>query len=127
MPGDWWLKKSNYFMYMMRELTAVFAAVWLLIFLAHLPEMGAGGSNLAAYNAWWEFITSPGWVIFSLVALVFVFYHAITWFLLTGTVLYVRLGKEPIPKPLIVGSMFAAWLGVSAILAFIISYSAIGG
>jgi fumarate reductase subunit C len=127
MPAGWWLGHGRYFMYMMRELSAVFAALWLVFFLAQIPQIGAGAANLAAYVAWLDFIRSPGWVIFSVVTLVFVLYHAFTWFNLMGTVLYVRLGKTPIPGSAIVGLMFVAWAGISLIIALIIMTPFVGG
>lgn len=127
MPSDWWLKKTHYFMYMMRELSAVFAALWVVLFLAQIPAMASGGTNLPAFVKWLDFIHSPGWVVFSMVALVFVLYHAFTWFNLMGTVLYVRMGKTPMPGSLIIGAMFAVWLGVSIIIYLIIYTPQIGG
>jgi fumarate reductase subunit C len=127
MPKDWWLHHRRYFMYMMRELTAVFAALWVVLFLAQLPSMGAGPGNQAAFTAWLDFIRSPGWVSFSLVTLIFVLYHAFTWFKLMGTVMYVRLGTTPIPGSAIVGLMFLAWGGASLVIALIIMTPFVGG
>ena len=50
MPSDWWLKNKRYFAYMLRELTAVFAALWVLLFLVQIPMMSAGAQNLPVYN-----------------------------------------------------------------------------
>lgn len=127
MPADWWLKRTHYFMYMMRELSAVFVALWLVLFLTQIPQMAAGPANLHAYNAWRDFIRSPGWVLFSLVTLVFVLYHAWTWFNLMGTVIYLRPGSKAIPGRVIASLMFIAWAGASLAVAFIIVTPVIGG
>jgi len=127
MPGDWWLKNKRYFAYMLRELTAVFAALWVILLLVQIPKMSAGAQNLPAYDAWIGFVHSPGWVLFSVVALFLVGYHAVTWFILMGTVMWVRLGKAPIPSGLIVASMFIAWALISLVVAFFIATPFVGG
>lgn len=127
MSADWWFRQGHYFMYVMRELSSVFAALWLVLFLAQVPQMAAGPHNLVAYNAWREFVRSPGWVLFSLLTLVFVLYHAWTWFSLMGVVMRVRLGKTVVSGGAITSVMLMAWAGASLVLAFIVVTPAIGG
>jgi fumarate reductase subunit C len=114
MHADWWLKKRNYLLYMLRELTAVFAALWVVIFLAQLPLLRSNP------RAWQEFMTSPGWMAFSFVSFVFILYHAWTWFSLMGTVLYFRPGKTPIPGRTIISAMLFVWAALSLVIALII-------
>jgi|SRR5579871_6134644 len=125
--SDWWVKKNRYFMYMVREATAVFAALWVVIFLAQIPLMVGGVRNPGTYVAWLGFIHSPGWVIFSLVAFLFVMYHAVTFLNLMGTVITARVGKTRIGGPLIVGPLFLVWIGITIILAVIIMIPLFGG
>ena len=127
MPANWWLQNKRYFAYMVRELTAVFAALWVILLLVQLPAMAAGPQNPYAHNGWVEFVHSPEWVLFSIVAFFLVGYHAWTWFNLMGTVLYLRMGKTAIPSRLIVLSMFLAWIGASIIVAFFIATPIVGG
>lgn len=127
MSKGWWLKNSHYFMYMMRELSAVFAALWVVLFLVQLPSMAAGPDKMATFSAWLDFVRSPGWVVFSLISLVFVFYHALTWIKLMGTVIRVRVGTTVITGNLVVGLVMLVWAGVSIVVGFIISTPAIGG
>lgn len=114
MPADWWLKKRNYLLYMIRELTAVFAALWVVVFMLQLPLLRSNPS------AWQAFMRSPGWAIFSLICFLFVLYHGWTWFSLMGTVLYLRPGKTPISSRTIVSAMLFLWAAVSIIIALII-------
>lgn len=127
MPAVWWWKKGHYFMYMMRELSAVFAALWVVLFLAQLPFMAAGPQNLAAFRAWQDVAHSPGWVLFSLVTLVFVLYHVWTWFNLMGTVIYLRAGKLVLTGKPVAGAMFLAWAGITLVIGAILLIPAIGG
>jgi fumarate reductase subunit C len=125
-PADWYLRNKRYFAYMLRELTAVFAALWVILFLWQLPSAAAGAQDLPTYLGWVNLLHSPWWVIFSMVAFFMVCYHAITWFILMGTVMWMRFGKAPVPGRLIIASMFIAWLVVSLVIAFFIATPIIG-
>jgi fumarate reductase subunit C len=106
MPAGWWLKNPRYALYMLRELSAVFAALWVVLLLVQLPKIAEGPAGRAQ---WLGEISSPGWIIFSLVALLFVLYHAWTAFTATGTLVYLRVGKNPTPPGAINGTMLVAW------------------
>ncbi len=124
LPANWWLKNPRYFKFMVRELTAVFAALWLVVFLTHIPLM-AGGPE--AHSQWLATVRSPGWILFSLVSLAFVLYHAWTWFNVMGATLYVRLGKTAVPASTIVVSIVLVWAVVSLVIVYILVTPAIGG
>ncbi|MPZ14582.1 MAG: hypothetical protein GEU73_09190 [Chloroflexi bacterium] len=115
MPVAWWLKSTHYTLYMVRELTAVFGALWAILFLAQVPLMKAD------YAGWLSQMRSPGWVLFSFVSLLFVLYHVWTWFNLMGSVLYIRLGKSPIPGTAINALMFAVWAVASIVIALVVA------
>jgi len=113
-PSGWWLKNSHYIMYMIRELTAVFAALWVVVFLA---QIAMNGRNVAKWSA---SLASPGWLVFSVIAFIFVMYHAWTAFTATSTLMYMRMGKEPVPAGTINGSMFVAWLVATIVIGVIL-------
>ena len=56
----------------------------------------------------------------SIVALVAALYHSITWFALSPKAMVVRLGEQRVPPRLVVGANYAAWIVVSAIIAWIV-------
>jgi fumarate reductase subunit C len=124
LPASWWLKNPRYFMYMVREFTAVFAALWVVVFLTQIPLM-AGGPE--AHSRWLATVRSPGWILFSLVSLAFVLYHAWTWFNVMGTTIYVRLGKKATPASTLIASIILVWVVVSVMIAYILVSPAIGG
>ena len=115
-PAGWWLKNPRYTLYMLRELSAVFAALWVVLFLAQLPKLAEGPTGRAE---WLQQVTSPGWIIFSLIALLFVLYHAWTAFTATGTLVYLRMGKSATPAGAINGTMLVAWAIATLVLAII--------
>jgi fumarate reductase subunit C len=108
---------------MLRELSAVFAALWVVLFMLQRPKI-AGGP--AARAEWLRDIQSPGWIVFSFVSLLFVLYHAWTAFTSTGTLVYLRIGKAPTPAGAINGLMLVAWLGATIVLAAILLAPVLG-
>ena len=124
LPATWWTKNQHYLLYMVRECTAIFAAAWLVAFLMQLPQM-AGGAE--AHAQWLSTVRSPGWIVFSLISLVFVLYHAYTAFNATGTLLYIRMGPKPVPGQSLNSLMFIAWTLATIAIALILVTPQIGG
>ena len=110
----WWTANRHYAMYIVREWTSLFVAVYSLIFIYGL-SLWAGGSRANFLT----FLKNPAIVGFSLVALVFTMYHAVTWFYLLGAISPIKIGRSK-TKPwqalvlnlvlLIVVSYLAIWL-----------------
>ena len=123
MPAVWWLKNPHYTLYMLRELSAVFAALWVVFFLIQLSKLAEGP---AGREQWLQQVTSPGWIIFSLVSLVFVVYHAWTFFTATGAAVYVRIGKSATPAAAINGGTLFAWAIATVVIGVILLAPALG-
>jgi fumarate reductase subunit C len=117
MSATWWLDKRNYLLFMLRELTSVLIAAFLVLYLVQLSRLAQGAE---AYTAFLEQLASPGWIVFHLLVLVAALYHSITWFNLTPKVVVVRRGEERVPSVFIAGSHYAAWLAISAVIVWIV-------
>jgi fumarate reductase subunit C len=100
---------------MIRELSSVFIAIFLVVFLIQIHQLSRGPE---AYAALVERLRSPGWIIFHVVALAFALYHSVTWFNLTAVVQIVRLGERQVPPRLVAGANFALWAVVSLVILF---------
>jgi fumarate reductase subunit C len=87
-PG-WWTANRHYAMYMVREWTSLFVALYSLIFIYGLSLWTTG--SRADFLI---FLKNPAIVGFSLVALVFTMYHAATWFYLLGAISPVKIGRS---------------------------------
>ena len=59
----WWLSKRNYVLFMLRELTSVLIAAFLVVYLMQLAALAQGAE---AYVAAVERLASPGWIVFHL-------------------------------------------------------------
>jgi fumarate reductase subunit C len=112
----WWLSQRNYLLFMLRELTSVFIGAFLVLYLVQLAQLSRGAE---AYTASLEQLASPGWILFSLLALIAALYHSITWFNLTPQILIIRRGEERISPVFIVGPHYLAWLVISLVILWI--------
>lgn len=113
--STWWLRHPSYFRFMMRELSSVFIAIFLVVFLVELHQLSRGPQ---AYAAFLETLRSPGWIVFHVVALAFAIYHSVTWLKLIGVVQVVRVGERQVPPRLVAGGAFGAWAVVSLVILF---------
>lgn len=119
--SNWWMAKTNYKLFMFRELTAVFVWLYLVFYLCQLSQLGKDSGG--AYTTFLGHRASFPWILFHIVALVAAIYHSVTWFNLTPKVLVVRQGEEKIPDGLIAGPHYAGWLGLSLVIIVIALWS----
>ena len=75
MPALWWTKNVNLILFMVREITSVFAAGYVLYLLVLLGYLKSG--DTAAFD---RSLESGFSTFLQVVALIFVIYHSITWF-----------------------------------------------
>lgn len=112
-PATWWLKKKSYFLFMLRELSSVFIALFLLVYLYQIYQLTQGPE---AYVAFSRRLSSPGWIFFNLIALLFALYHSITWFQSSAIVLPLRVGERELPRNLFVALNVVALVVISLII-----------
>ncbi len=122
MAATWWLKNPKYFLFMLRELSSVFIAIFLVVFLIQIYQLAKGPE---AYGAFLEKLRSPGWIVFHGVALLFALYHSFTWFDLTSKVQVVRLGKRRVPPRVVTAASIGVWviLSLAILLLFFLLWT----
>lgn len=113
MPATWWLKKPSYLLFMLRELSSVFIAIFLVVYLVQVYQLSQGPE---AYMAFAQKLSAPGWVIFHILALLFSLFHSITWFQSTAVVMPLRIGAWEMPRQLMTGLNVAALIAVSIVI-----------
>ena len=74
--NGWWRKNPYFMRYMVREASAVFLAVYAVILLVGVFRLSQGAG---AYGAWLAALKNPLAILFHVVALLMVAYHAYTW------------------------------------------------
>jgi fumarate reductase subunit C len=62
----------------------------------------------------------PLMIVFNVIAFLFVIYHTITWFNLAPKAMAVRVGGKRLPDWMISAPNYAAWIVISAIIAWFI-------
>ncbi len=115
LPATWWLQKQNYFIFVMRELSAVFVAL-VAVYVVLLWDALKHGRD--AYEALLAQLSSPLGMLLSVLGLAFALLHTITFFLLAGKVLVIRTGEDRVPGSLVSGAHFALWIVVSGVVVW---------
>ena len=113
MPGGWWVRKRHYFLYMVREFTAVPMALWLLWLLYEIQR--ASGGPKVYYPS-----VSPAFIVFSVICLGFALYHSFTFLSLAGVIIHLKFMGKPVPPRAIVAVMFGLWLLASVVIAAVL-------
>lgn len=113
MPGGWWLRKRRYFMYVVREFTALPMALWLLWLLFDIKSAGAGAGGFQPPK-------STGFVVFSAVCLAFAMYHSYTFLKLAGVIMHVKVLDKPVAPKVIIFTMFGLWALASIVIGAVL-------
>jgi fumarate reductase subunit C len=117
MSTYWWLRKRAYFVFILRELSSVFVA-WFVVFLLMLVAAVSGGEE--SYRGFLDWAARPAVVALNVVSLVFVVLHAVTWFNLAPQAMALRVRGKRVPGVWIAASNYAAWAVASALVAWLI-------
>ena len=112
----WWTRKRSYFIFVMRELSSIFIA-WFVVY--PLLLVYAVGQGDAAYQRFLDWASTPWVTALNVLALIFVLLHTVTWFALTPQAMAVRVAGQKVPAfhiiagqytGLVVISVFVLWL-----------------
>ena len=110
----WWLKHRPYTVFMAREWSSVFLAVYVVLLLVLITKVQDGQP---AYEDYVDFLQSPLLIAFHVVALLFALLHTVTWFAAVPKGLPLRRGEALVPPALMIGGNYVAWAVVSAVVA----------
>ncbi len=115
--NDWWLKRKRYVTYMIREFTCVAVggySFFLLLLVSRATDEAAFADLVTS-------LSSPLSIVLHLIALLLVIFHAVTFLNVTpkAIVLYLPGSDEKVSPTLIVVALYAAWLAVSVVIAWL--------
>ena len=113
----WWLAKWPYLKFMLRELTCVFVAWFVILTLLQVSALSRGAADYAQFQDW---LKNPFVILLNAVSFLFVVFHAVTWFNLAPQAMQVRLRGRRVPGVVIAGSNYLAWALVTAFMAWTI-------
>jgi len=113
----WWLWKWSYLKFVLREISSVFVAWFVVVTLALIAGLSRGPEAYAEWQAWMRL---PVVIAVNVVSFFFVLVHALTWFNLAPRAIVMRVGGKRVPDAAIVGANCVAWAIASAILAWLV-------
>ena len=114
--NTWWLKRWPYRIFILRELSAVFLAAYVVLLLVLVSKVHDGAK---AFEDYLDVLQSPVLVAFHVVALLFMLLHTVTFFQAMPKGMPLRRGEERVPPALMIGANYVAWLVVTVIVAAI--------
>jgi len=113
----WWLQRWEYLRFVLREITSVFIAWFVVLTLVQIYSASKGPN---AYGDFLEFLKNPMVVALNIISFFFVVYHSITWFNLSARAMSIRVGGKKVPGFMISGPNFVAWFVISAVIAWLL-------
>jgi len=113
----WWLESWRYTRFVVRELTSFGVAFFALVTLGLVAALAEGPS---AYTLFLHWLRSPLSIVLHLIALVFIIYHAVTWFHLAPRAMVLRIGGKRLSDAAIIAANYFAWFAASGILAWLL-------
>ena len=94
MSTYWWLKRGSYLAFILRELSSIFVAWFVVYLLMLLHAVSQGNTSYQEFLSW---SGTTGILLLNIVSLLFIVFHAITWFNLAPQAIVVRLKGKRIP------------------------------
>lgn len=113
----WWLSQWSYLKFILREISSVFVAFFVVITLLQIRALSGGPEAYAEFQQW---LQTPLLVALNVISFCFVVFHAVTWFRLAPRAMVIRVRGKRLPDFLIAGPNFVAWLAVSGVIAWIL-------
>ena len=113
----WWLERWSYLTFILRELSSVFVA-WFIVYL--LLMVRAASQDEFAYLRFLIWSAGLPVLLLNVASLLFIVFHAVTWFNLAPKAMVVRVGGAHVPAWLIAGSNYLGWVVMSVILTWLI-------
>ena len=113
----WWLHRRSYLLFVLRELSSVFVAWFVVYLLLFVTAVHHGSGSYQQFLEW----SGLAWVlVLNIVALAFVLLHAITWFNLAPKAIVVRAAGRRIPPRSVAAAHFTVWALTSSVVAWIV-------
>ena len=117
----WWNRSWAYRLVLLRELSSVFVAAYIVLLLVLVSQVRDGAG---AFSDHLDLLKSPLFWIIHAVILGFAQLHTSTWFRLTPKALGSKVAGIPVPPQLMVFGMYALWAGASIVVlaAFLVDW-----
>ncbi len=114
-PATWWMRNRRYCLFVIRESTSVFVALFALLYLYEFFLLSKGAEAHALFQ---QSLRSGAFVAFYVIVLLFALYHSATWLGLVSKIQIVRLGRLTVAPRLVSAGAYLAWLVSSVAVAY---------
>ena len=113
----WWLQRWEYLRFVLREISSVFVAIFVVEMLFQIYALSRGPE---AYADFQSLLKNPIVIAINVISFFFVVFHSITWFDLSARAMSIRVGGKKVPGFMISGPNFVAWFVISAVIAWLL-------
>jgi fumarate reductase subunit C len=113
----WWLGQWRYLKFILRELSSLFVASFVVITLLQVRALRNGPEAYSRFQHW---LQSPWVIALNLVSFLFVVFHTITWFNLAPRAMPIRVRGKRLPEFLVAAPNYAIWLVASVVVAWFV-------
>jgi fumarate reductase subunit C len=113
----WWLSRRAYLAFILRELSSIFVA-WFVVYLLLLIRAASRGEG--AYQQFLTWSAHPAMLLLNVITLGFLVYHAITWFNLAPQAMVVHVRGRRLPARAITAANYAAWIVGSLAIGWLV-------
>ena len=113
----WWLGEWHYLKFILREISSVFVAWFVILTLAQLWALRSGPESYARFQHW---VQNPVVIAVNVISLFFVVFHSVTWFNLAPKAMAVRVRGKRLPDILLSAPNYAMWAVLSVAVGWIL-------
>jgi fumarate reductase subunit C len=109
--SSWFLTHARYKTYMLREVTCIAIAGYMVTLILGLMRLSQGPAE------WTDFISSlhsPAGILFQIICLALSLYNTVSWFQVTPKAMPIMIKGEHIPGINIIAAHYLVWIVVSA-------------
>jgi fumarate reductase subunit C len=111
--STWFMKQPHYMVFMLRELSALFLAVYLVVLLL---LVGRVHDSESAFDDFRDLLASPLMIVFHTIVLLFAILHSVTWFQAVPKAMRIRVGDELLSPMKMIAPVILAWIGASIVI-----------
>ncbi len=116
-PRTWWLKRSGYRQYMVREATSIFVLIFSIELYLALLSLVKGEQ---AWNSFLSGLQSPALIVLNWAVFAATLWHLITWIQLTPKTMPTKIAGKSISSNLIILFHYTALALFSVVILLII-------
>jgi fumarate reductase subunit C len=113
----WWLGEWHYLTFILRELSSIAVAWFVVVTLFQLRALSHGPETYARFSTRMQ---SPLMIAMNGVAFCFVVFHTITWFDAAPRAMPVRMHGKRVPEYMVAAPNYVLWIAVSAFVSWLL-------